>query len=278
MNILDTGIAVGAAQPFSVLHASDTHLTLADDRDDERKRRLAADRLPAFSNAEACLEELTALARAENLPVLHTGDLSDFVSAANLDRMRQFCDTVDCFMAAGNHEFSLYVGEAWEDAAYRAQSLDRVQTAFDNDIRFSSRVMHGVNFVALDNSYYLVEPWQLERLRAEAAKGLPTVLLVHTPLYSSDTLAMRRQKGLRPQDPAYLMAMPEPEMRAYSEHRYRQQLADETTREALDWLYAQPLLKAVLTGHLHVNFDTEIRPGLRQYAVDCETVRRVRFV
>ena len=159
MNILDTEIAVGAAQPFCALHASDTHLTLADERDDVRKQALAAGRLPCFPAAEACLDALTAQALEEDVPVLYTGDLSDFVSAANLDRMRRFTDTVDCFMAAGNHEFSLYVGEAWEDAAYRAQSLDRVQTAFKNDIRFASRVIHGVNFVALDNSYYLIEPW-----------------------------------------------------------------------------------------------------------------------
>lgn len=184
MNILDTEIRVGAAQPFTVLHASDTHLTLADERDNDRKHALAAARLQGFPAAEEVLQQLTALALEENLPVLHTGDLSDFVSAANLDRMRAFTDTVDCFMAAGNHEFSQYVGEAWEDAAYREQSLARVQAAFKNDIRFASRVLHGVNFIALDNSYYLIEPWQLARLRAEAEKGLPMVLLVHTPLYS----------------------------------------------------------------------------------------------
>ena len=277
MNILDTEIRVGAAQPFTVLHASDTHLTLADERDNDRKRALAAARLPGFPAAEEVLRQLTALALKENLPVLHTGDLSDFVSAANLDRMRAFTDTVDCFMAAGNHEFSQYVGEAWEDAAYREQSLARMQAAFKNDIRFTSRVLHGVNFIALDNSYYLIEPWQLERLRAEAEKGLPMVLLVHTPLYSSEALALLRENGLRPQDAAYLMAVPEEEMRAYDDHRYRQQLADDTTREALDWLCSQPLLKAVLTGHLHKDFVTGLTPAVRQYAVGCETVRRIRF-
>ena len=104
------------------------------------------------------------------------------------------------------------------------------------------------------------------------------MLLVHTPLYSSEALALLRENGLRPQDAAYLMAVPEEEMRAYDDHRYRQQLADETTRTALDWLCAQPLLKAVLTGHLHKDFDAQLRPGLRQYAVGCETVRRIRFV
>lgn len=279
MKILNTEIRVGAQQPFTVLHASDTHLTRADERDDARKLALAAVRAAGFPEAEDCLRGLTALAQNEGLPVLHTGDLNDFVSFANLDASRAFTAAVDCFMAAGNHEFSLYVGEAWEDAAYRAQSLDRVQAAFTNDIRFCSRVMHGVNFIALDNSYYLIEPWQLERLKAEAAKGLPMVLLVHTPLYSAETLAVLQQNGrLRPEEPAYLMAVPEREMHGYDDHRYRQQLADETTREALEWLCAQPLLKAVLTGHLHRDFEADVTPALRQYGVGCTTVRRIRFV
>ena len=73
------------------------------------------------------------------------------------------------------------------------------------------------------------------------------------------------------------MAVPEEEMRAYDDHRYRQQLADDTTREALEWLCGQPLLKAVLTGHLHKDFVTGLTPAVRQYAVGCETVRRIRF-
>lgn len=278
MNILDTEIAVGAQRPFAVLHASDTHLTRADGRDDARKQALAAERAACFPEAEDCLRRLTALAQSEGLPVLYTGDLNDFVSFANLDASRTFTAQTDCFMAAGNHEFSLYVGEAWEDAAYRAQSLDRVQAAFTNGIRFCSRVMHGVNFIALDNSYYLIEPWQLERLKAEAAKGLPMVLLVHTPLYSPETLAVLRENGLQPEEPAYLMAVPEQEMRGYDDHRYRQQLADGTTREALEWICAQPLLKAVLTGHLHRDFEADITGTLRQYGVGCTTVRRIRFV
>ncbi len=277
MKTIDTVIRVGAAQPFCALHASDTHLTRADRRDDERKRLLAQNRLPVFPTAEEDLRELTALAQAEQLPVLHTGDLSDFVSAANLDAMRAFSEAVDCFMAAGNHEFSLYVGETWEDAAYRAQSLDRVQAVFKNDIRFAGRVMHGVNFIALDNSYYLIEPEQLAALKAEAEKGLPMVLLVHTPLYSPETLALLRENGLQPTEPAYLMAVPEQEMRGYDDHRYRQQLADATTREALEWICAQPLIKAVLTGHLHKDFEADVTPALRQYCTGVGSVRRIRF-
>ena len=37
MKLIETKITVGAAEHLELLHISDTHLTLADDRDDERK-------------------------------------------------------------------------------------------------------------------------------------------------------------------------------------------------------------------------------------------------
>ena len=42
MNILKNYIHIGVDEPFCVLHASDTHLTLCDERNDERKQELAA--------------------------------------------------------------------------------------------------------------------------------------------------------------------------------------------------------------------------------------------
>ena len=40
---------------------------------------------------------------------------------------KEFMESNDYFFAAGNHEFSLYLGEAVEDADYRNQSLAKVQ-------------------------------------------------------------------------------------------------------------------------------------------------------
>ena len=58
-------------------------------------------------------------AKEYGVPIIHTGDLIDFVSLANLERAERFISENDCFTVAGNHEFSLYVGEAKEDAASR---------------------------------------------------------------------------------------------------------------------------------------------------------------
>ena len=276
LNVVENTLKVGASEPFEVLHISDTHLTKADEReqDNGRKIRLAKDRLPIFPEAEQELAQAEAYAKQHTLPILHTGDLLDFVSCANLEEAKRFTAENDVFMAAGNHEFSLYVGEAKEDAAYRDQSLAAVQTAFTNDIRFASCVMHGVNFVALDNGYYLIEQAQLDALMAEVEKGLPIVLMMHTPLY---TPALYEKRLAEAPGPAYLMNVPVDKMAHYTPHRYEQQLADEVTRKAYDYILSQPLIRAVLTGHLHTDAEDALPNGMPQLVTGCRTMRRIRF-
>ena len=272
---LEATIAVGATAPFRVLHMSDTHLTLADERDDERKRKLAEQRVNYFSHSKELLDGACAYAKEQGIPIFHTGDLLDFVSHANLDAARAFSEENDLFLAAGNHEFSLYVGEAVEDAAYRARSLDKVQAAFKNDIRFSVREENGVNFVALDNSYYLVEQWQLDALKKVVAEGKPIVLMIHNPLYCEELY--RALVGDRTDAPAYLMAVPEEKMVGYPPDRYRQQKADEVTLEAYDYICNEPTIRAILAGHLHRNGEYAINDHLTQYMVGCTTLRVVNF-
>lgn len=272
MRILRDTLRVGARKPFRLLHMSDTHLYLADARDDERKQMLARNRTKYFTDPTANLSAGVRAAREENALIVHTGDLIDFVSAANLDAARRFTEENDCFFAAGNHEFSLYVGEAFEDAAYRAQSLDRVNACFRNDIRFSSREINGVDLVAVDNSYYLFEAWQLERLREECEKGLPVILLMHTPLYAEDIAAETRRRGA---ETLSLMAAPEGELLGYSEYRLRQQRADEITREAMAYIQTQRAIRAILTGHLHYDYVSRVTPTLCQYMTGTDSARLI---
>lgn len=262
---------IGAKAPFTFFHATDTHLTLCDSRNDARKQTLAADRARYFPQAEMHLRESANMARECGSFLVHTGDLIDFVSEANLDAAAQFMQENDCFFTAGNHEFSLYVGEAFEDEAYRAQSFDRVQAAFPHSIRFSSRHVNGVNFVGLDNSYYRIEPWQLSRLKAEAQRGEPIVLCMHTPLFTEKLFAY----SMRSSDNAGLMSVPEELMQDYSDYRYLQQLEDASTHAAYEYILNCPAIRLVLTGHLHFDYETMLTPRLPMLVTGCDTVRRI---
>ena len=267
MDVRQTTLEVGADRPFRALHLSDSHVCLADERENARKLALAKTRSAGFDagvpgRAAAYLQEQLAYADTHSLPILHTGDFCDFVSDANLEAMGKLLFSRDCFMAAGNHEYSQYVGEAPEDEAYKLQSYDRVQACCKNDLRFASRERNGVNFVAVDNVYYNFTARQLALLEQEIAKGKPIVLLMHTPIYTPELHDyMIHTLG---ESCGYLVGTPEEALAAYSPERRIQQTADGPTRAFVDYVQHQPLIRAVLAGHVHHDFETRLPGGAMQ--------------
>ena len=275
MNLIQNKIKVGAEKPFRFLHMSDTHFTLADERDDVRKIELAKNRTKWYSDAEKVSSEIETYAKENDLMITHTGDYIDFVSEANLDRLEKFTKGNDVFMAAGNHEFSLYVGEAFEDVAYRNISLAKVQARIPNNMRFDSRKINGVNLIAIDNGYYLFDREQLEGLKREAEYGLPMILFMHTPIYDQNLYRIMGEHNCLG-EAAYMVATPEKLMTGYNEYRYRQQKADEITLESVEYIKNQPLIKAIFCGHLH-DFvsETKLTENITQYVSNFDNVRLV---
>ena len=275
MNLSQNKIKVGAEKPFRFLHMSDTHFTLADERDDVRKNELAKSRTQWHGEAEKISSEVEAYAKENDLLITHTGDYIDFVSEANLDRLEKFTKENNVFMAAGNHEFSLYVGEAFEDVAYRNISLNKVQSRISNNMRFDSRKINGVNLIAIDNGYYLFDREQLDGLKKEAEYGLPMILFMHTPIYDEELYRIMGEHNCLG-EAAYMVATPEELMTGYSEYRYRQQKADDITLETVEYIKNQPLIKAIFCGHLH-DFvsETQLTENITQYVSNFDNVRLV---
>ena len=271
--LIKTEVKIGLAKPLRVLQISDTHLALVNENDNERKHALAARR--QFGLPEETLALVSEYSKREGLTILHTGDLIDFVSDANLKRVKEFLDANDCFVAAGNHEFSQYVGEAFEDEAYRNQSLPLVQKYFNNDIRFSVREIGGVNFVAIDNSYYKIDRTQLDGLKQVVKMGKPVVLLMHTPLYTKGLFDLMRSRSTK--YPVYLMSTPHELMDYYSEKEYGQQVSDAVTDEAYEYIMGERAIKCILAGHLHFCYEDGVGGDLPQYITGLNVIREVLF-
>lgn len=271
MQIIETRLRLGVDKPFSFLHISDTHLTYADMRDNDRKRDLAASRAKYFVTAERDLADACAYTKANGIPILHTGDLIDFVSEANLDAAKRFAAENDVLFTAGNHEFSLYVGEAFEDEAYRNQSLSRVQAAFPEDIRFHARTIGGVRFICIDDGYYRFDRAQFDALRQEVDRGEPVILCMHNPLHEPALYRLAMTKG----PCAYLTGTPEELMKNYDDYRYRQQKADSVTEETIRFIEACPQVKAIFAGHLHYDLEGKVADRIPQYITGIGTARLV---
>lgn len=290
LDIRPIEIKVGAERPFAAVHVSDTHLTLADNRNDEQKIKLASSRSRGMNLGEHYLDEAIRYARDHDMLLFHTGDMIDFVSEANLDAAARHYQEGDWFVSSGNHEFSQYVGEAKEDEAYKQQSYQKVQDAFPNDLTFCSRVVNGVNFVALDDVYYNVTEHQHELMEKEVKRGLPIVLLCHVPFYTPKLCEFSYEHENHVA--AYLTAAPleitetfqqNPNLPPEEAWRNRniQQRADKPTLEFAKWLKHQKLLKGILCGHCHYFFQEAFSKSAVQYVVGANyhgSAYEVRFV
>ncbi|MBR0509251.1 MAG: metallophosphoesterase [Clostridia bacterium] len=261
MKLVKSTVRIGLEKPVKLLHVTDSHVALADERDDERKHALAK-RLGS-PDKEKYLWEHIAYADENCDLLVHTGDLMDFVSHANVDFARNIVKRENVFFIAGNHDYSQYVGEAWEDNAYRMNSYMQMGGGLGVPMFFNNRVVGGVNIVGVDNSYYLFEDWHLWRLKREVAKGLPVVLAFHDPLFE-ESLYQEHRKRL-PHEPTYLVGCDEEHLLAYSEFRAVQQRPDAPTLRFIEYVKNEPAIKAILTGHLHFSFESSITPTLMQF-------------
>ncbi len=275
LGVKRVSVKVGAERPFKVVHVSDTHIVRAEKSDGDAKIRLAAARYPSMGHGEHYLCEAVALARADGAMLVHTGDMIDFVSKANLDLAGLTYGSDDWFVCAGNHEYSRYVGEAREDAAYKAGSYERVSAHYPNDLTFASRVVNGVNFVAADDVYYNFTEEQLRLMEKEVAKGLPIAFLCHVPLHVPRHYAhqMKASGGVC----AYETGVPDELVDTWKggaidpsnwRDRRVQQRADEATKEFVAYLRSQPLVKALLCGHCHRFWEERFSPTAMMYVAD----------
>ncbi len=261
MELLKSTLRIGLEKPVRLLHVTDTHLTYADEQDDERKHALA--KRMRDPNKEKYLAEHIAYAEESCDLLVHTGDLMDFVSHANVEKAREIVKHEKFFFIAGNHDYSQYVGEAWEDSAYRMNSYMQMGYGIGVPMFFNSRTVGGVNVVGIDNSYYHFADWQIWRLRKEVEKGLPVILAFHDPLFEQSLYDYHF--SVSSEDSTYLVGCDEAHLLRYSEFRAVQQRPDAPTLRMIDYIKSEPAIKAILTGHLHFSFESMLTPTLPQF-------------
>ena len=261
MNIEKSTLHIGLEKPLKILHVTDSHIALCDDRDNERKKALAE--RPNRVGREKFLEEHLAYGRENCDLIVHTGDLIDFTSQANFDFARKVLADEKVFFAAGNHEFSQYVGEAYEDFAYKMNSFREIQPGLGAPLFFNSKIIGGVNFVSIDDSYHQFELWQMEKLKKEIDKGFPIIVCLHVPLFEQ-SLYDYFISITSPGDCTYLAGCDEDHL-PYDEWRAIEIRPRGVTCVMVDFIKSQPQIKAVLAGHLHFSFVSDIAPGKQQF-------------
>lgn len=261
MKVLTSEINAGATEEFIVLHASDTHLTLCDDSDTKEIKDKAKNRYKRFKKLqEQKLDYVAALAKENDYLVVHTGDIMDFTTDANIARTKAFIEETNCLYVPGNHEMENITDY------YR----EKLAAATPRDLSFFAEEIKGVMFVGIDNTDHKMTEEQLSKLKEVVDTGKPIILLVHVPLFTKDLYDV----SILDDGSAYLMAVPEELMTNYPAMRYEMQKADEVTYRAYDYIATQTNIKGILCGHLHLDFETTVG-GIPQYVVGLDSVRLV---
>ncbi len=257
-------VDIGLEKPFSVLHISDTHLADAYPDEHPDKVAAAAKRTNGFGGRqEEALAESLEWARHNVDYVIHTGDLIDFQSRANLDLVRKYWGEA-MFGSMGNHEFYSYLktdgrGRSEE---YKKQSWELLKAAYPVDPRFASRIVNGVNFIAIDDVFGAVQPDQVEKFKDEAKKGLPMVLCMHVPFFTPHIeMAAHKFWGRTGKKFDGRPDATRPLKKGGNQRN------DPTTDGFVAYLKEEKLLKAILAGHEHFTMEERFSPTAVQYLV-----------
>ena len=264
MSLSYATVEIGLGEPFSVLHISDSHLTAAYDNENEKKLKLRETRTTTFGGRqEEALRDALAWAKQHVDYVVHTGDLIDWQSQANFDLVRKYFGR-EIIGSMGNHEFSsdMWLSEPKEEhtEAYKDLTRQKLQEVYPFNVSFLSQIVHGVNFITLDDVYGYVTEDQVKRFSLEVEKKLPIVLCMHVPFFTDNiwraTMRFWRDKG----------PMKSGELPTIS-GEYKLQKEDPVTSNFIKYLRHEPLLRCILAGHEHITVEDQFSPTCREYVV-----------
>lgn len=255
-------IRVGAKKPFGMLHMSDSHIAWMNSKDlmkaDEVDLRWYESRRRHFATNATGLAAALAYAKAKNLHILHTGDLVDYISDANINYIRTDLEGTGCLYAIGNHERAGTPNPSPSTDMLPALRK-KLEPYFPNPFCCASRIINGVNFVTFDNIGMCRDIFnaQFAAIKAEFAKGLPVVLACHIPFYTKELgdaqlKATPKMKTHNDITEAYLASPPNG--RGY-----------QINRKLREWLPKQKNLKALLCGHKHVESHSFFCENVMQY-------------
>lgn len=263
LNLTYATVEIGIEHPFSILHISDTHLSSAYPYENEKKQRLMKRRTTVFgAHQEEALRDSLEWAKTHVDYVLHTGDLIDWQSDANFDLVKKYFGpgVTGC---VGNHEYTpdMWLSEPKEtrDEGFKDNTRAILEKVFPVNLRLQSQIVNGVNFVSMDNVYGYFTAEQVNMFLKEVEKDLPIVLCLHVPIHTGNTWRALCKfwfgRGHKLQDAPVL----EPE------GDYKTQLDDPVTRDFIAYLKKEPLLKAILAGHLHFSVQDRFSPTAMEF-------------
>lgn len=256
-------IKVGLKKPMKFLHVTDSHVVVWDKRS-PKQENIYKKRIKVFSLSRKRWDMTLAYAKENNLPILNTGDVFDFTTPASIEFLKKEVMPNSRIYAVGNHEFSRYCGSQ-KEVEHDAETVDAMQSAISYDIGFSSHVINGVNFLAIDNVTYQFNQSQLEKLEAEIKKGLPIIVMFHIPIYSEKIFKINFEKNANnPRNPrkiVSLIGVPDDKLAICDMRLMEKRRSNAISKKVVEILSTNPLIKGIICGHIHKNITDTLPNG-----------------
>lgn len=236
-------VDVNVEKPFKVLHVSDSHMVRIDSRDTTELRDYALKNSRMGRElGDYYLGEAVCRARGAGMPVVHTGDMVAYCGPAGLERAGRILATDDIIATVGNHEYWLS-GERKDVQKNADECRKGLVAAFGKGAGTYEREINGVMFFVFNNASQLVTQETVEAFGRTVAKKRPIVMVCHVPLATEGLQngAVCGWKGAK---------------------------NDPLTLDFVEKVRREPLVKAVLAGHLHGQASCRFSPTAMEYVAD----------
>jgi hypothetical protein len=282
LNPTETIIEIpGITREIVLVHATDLHLTEADDRDpatldyDDKFRLIFDKQAPPNFSRNRHLEQVVQLSNQIHADaVVFTGDMMHYPSAANLDFFRKNVEQLQSpyFLALGNHDWH-FPHLPWNEQT-RSEHYEKFIDFTQGEAAIRTTVFAGLRLIMVDNSNYQVDAEQLSSIQGLLSQSMPSLIFMHIPIYLPALVEKTVEKWKAP----ILMAAQgwtEPML-----ERWKVREADPSTSEFYQLLMENELgsMHGIFSGHLHLEHEEALPNGGLQYVTQAGFAGGVRII
>lgn len=255
----------GLRRSVSLMHVTDSHVELADDRDPEALELIKS---KEAKRPQAHKHFTHALSRSNESGVdatIFTGDITNFPSWAAIDAIASGVATLSApyLYTLGNHDWHFPFLQ-WNDST-RDEYYPRFAGLIDGDPQCQVTEIGGVKLIALDNSNYQISVAQMDFVKEQLETGMPSLLFIHIPIFIRSLLNPVLERWKTPLMMAATEGWTEETSAAKPEF-----LPNEITLEFHRYLTkgVSDNIAAIFCGHVHFPHADAYRAGRFQYVTN----------